>query len=259
MHHSGLRWKWELFLKLCRETKSLIMWTRCERMRSLIWNWMNERLRVGEGKENESVGSSRGGGCGITLTLDLCLSFHSVLPEEEVHGSLGQLHSYLPSYFVAVYPLVTLLLGLFQTALSIPCPKHKSDMTEACSPYFMKRFLGQQHKTHGDAEIAWHFILFTLCRTLYAVHQCCVQCVYRNYSYPLIELPVCSVAMKQSSFYWYSTNEWSMTSMCPADNILLLMKKIFKEVQRYVKIPDSFVCSVFTLDHIYHFNTYWPL
>lgn len=111
---------------------------------------MNERLRVGEGNGNESVGPEawvRGGagGGGVTSALVLCLAFHSVLPEEEVHGSPGQSRSYLPTYFVALSPLVTLLPGLFQTALSSPCPKHKkpkSDMTETCSPPFRKMFSG---------------------------------------------------------------------------------------------------------------------
>ena len=109
-------------------------------MRSLIWNEMNEMLRVGEGKANESVGSRQGGG--ITSEPGLCLVFHSALPEEEVHGSPGQSHFYLPRYFVAASPLLTLLPGLFQTAQSRPCPKHRSDMNETCSPQFKSRFYG---------------------------------------------------------------------------------------------------------------------
>lgn len=52
----------------------------------------------------------------ITSALSSRLVFHSALSEEEVRGSPGQSHFYLPSYFVAASPLATLSPGPLQTA-----------------------------------------------------------------------------------------------------------------------------------------------
>lgn len=122
----GLRWKWEAHLKLCRETKCLVTGNRCEQMRSLVWNVMNEKLRAGKGNRNESVGSSLREKLKKQkpLALSLRLVFDSVLSEEKVRGSPGQSRFYLPSCFVASSPPVTLTI-----ANILSCPKHKSDLT----------------------------------------------------------------------------------------------------------------------------------
>lgn len=63
----GLKWIGGPHLKLSREAKSVFGWKRCEQMRSLIWNWMNEILRLDKGNENESVVYSLGGWGGNNL------------------------------------------------------------------------------------------------------------------------------------------------------------------------------------------------
>lgn len=122
----GLRWKWEAHLKLCRETKCLVTGNRCEQMRSLVWNVMNEKLRAGKGKQEWECWLQPQGETKKKkpLALSLRLVFDSVLSEEKVRGSPGQSRFYLPSCFVASSPLVTLTI-----ANILSCPKHKSDLT----------------------------------------------------------------------------------------------------------------------------------
>lgn len=160
-HHRGSRWRRRAPLKLCGETKVSVhakeVWAdEKSHLESDEWNVEGRR-----GEEEWKCWLQAWGK--ITSALGLCLVFNSALPEEEVHGSPGQSRFYLPSYFVAASPLVTLLPGLFQTAQSLRCPKHKSDMTETCSHSFEEEVL------RANNTDTWHCGDFSSLHLVYSV------------------------------------------------------------------------------------------